>query len=225
MAFGPKKLIGSYGGVSAPPPTAIVQWLMGAGDYGGNNLTDSSGNGNLGDLVGSPTWSTSSPPGGAYSYLEFNGSSQYAYSDSAVGFPSSSIITIDMWAYSTNWSGKASYLISEPSFNGGFLLYVPAGPSKLYAYMGDLTGSLSLYISSSSLSNSAWHHIQVVLNNSNGTIQMYVDSGGDVATFSGSTWSTATTFSSQVLTLGYRSSYFNGNMALFQIFSGDTHTL
>jgi hypothetical protein len=189
-------------------------------------LYDSSGNGNTGKISSTGMWSSSAPPGGASAYLQFDGVSQYVHSVPGVSYSSNQIITLDFWAFCSDWS-QPSYLFITPSLTASFLVYVPSGASRLYTYIGDSAGHASLYYSSTTLTNSVWLHMQIVFNNTNGTIQQYVTSGGDIATVAGSTWTTPTAFASQIMTIGqgFDYYYFTGSLALIKIFAGDTHTL
>ena len=211
----------------ASGPTAILSWLMTEGS--GTSLADSSGNGNTG-YTGGATWSNSSPPGGASYYLVFNGTN-YGYTNLPFSSLSHNIVTLDCWIYSDNWAGGAARGIAGCGYpNNGVSGWCVERDStgKIKVFIIDATGETNVALSSSAPSNSVWHHLQVVINNSNGTAQAYLDSGGNILGAPSGTWATPGNFSTTYLLLAVDNAIpdsFPGSIALFQIFAGDTHTL
>lgn len=210
----------NIGFLGAATQKAILLWLLNEG--AGTTVNDSSGNGYIGTTNAS--WSTSNPPENASSYLTFSGTSQELHSNGNVAFKSD-IITLDFWTRSFNWAQSGRYLFSTTT-SGGFTIAVTA--SKIVCQVYDINGLASVYNVPIPV-DANFHHFQIVLNNRNGTIQAYMDSGGNVAAFSSSIWVTPTTFPSNtplyVASLVGVTGFFIGSLALIKVYSGDTHFL
>ncbi len=204
---------------------AILEWLMNEG--AGSTLKDSSANGNTGFTNGG--WSTSNPPPGAATYQTFDPSfSQSVFSVGnptvQVNFQGSKIITFDFWVQSSDWT-QGGVLFSKTSPIN--IEIQNGGSGQILCAFQDGAGHSSNY-NVPSPGDTNWHHFQIVLNNTNGTIQAYMDSGSNIATFSSSNWTTPVVFGTStfyVASLANVVGFFLGNFSQVKIYSGDTHTL
>ncbi len=129
--------------------------------YNGTSTTwyDISGNGNIGTLGSSPTYSM--PNKG---YLTFNGSvTQVSIADNATMEPGTSDWSMEAWFYSTNTSGSTVILgkVNNGGASSAVSYMIRTSGSNLYAQMGDGTGT---YINSTgyTIAANTWYQVLYV---------------------------------------------------------------
>jgi hypothetical protein len=229
MAFASDAFFASYASaqnVAVP----LLQWKMLEGS--GTTLNDSSGNGYTGVLNSSTMWShtSPSPPAGATYYVEGNGTYGAYSTYNAIYFGSTvNKITLDAWYYSTDWTNGGSGGVicqgyDETNAYGDYQLYSD-GAGNLDVTLYD-TGLGQNTYQFAQPSTSAWHHFQIVYNNTNGAITVYIDSGGAVGlTQISFGWALPGVFHPIQVQAIPQYSGFPVYAGPHQIFAGDTHTL
>lgn len=174
----------SFGAVASagdPLRRGLVGWYRMLG-----NANDSSGRGNTGTLVASPT-TTTDKYGNTNAAYTFNGSTQYISLTQSSGLPlysTTAPFSICMWVRGVAQGGI--YLYAEGSSAGG---------NTLFGFTTDATGAkLRIFIRTSGNSirsdksttttvlDNSWHHIAYTDNL--GTARVYVDGVQDATSFS-----------------------------------------
>jgi len=142
---------------------------------------DSSGWGNTGTLVGSPTWTTGNVGSGA---LSFNGTSQYVQVGSVSTFDFGSSISFTLSAWVKTSSSGQQRIISTGHFgwtNGFFLKASNADSGTDVASVEAGIGAGTVQSSSIAFSGTVttndgnWHHIVVTFDQTNYVAKIYVD--------------------------------------------------
>ena len=167
---------GTPGDLSSFNPTSW--WRMGDNDGGtGTTITDQGSEGNDGTLVNGPTFSTNVPTFNTYS-VDFDGTDDYVNIGS-----SGDVGTISIWFKPTTTTTSATSgrtLIGltgiSPYAGYGTIDIGKSWPNYVYGYFD---GDWSYYHSSSStsLSNTAWHHL--VVHWSGTDYELYLNGGSN----------------------------------------------
>jgi hypothetical protein len=147
------------------PSGSLADWQF------NNNANDSSGNGNNGTLVGSPSFTTgqNSAANGAVS---LNGSSQYVNFGSVGNFTSGSF-TISTWVNAASLSGDGPVILGNGVYHvSGYYLQVLVGGQVLFG-----CETSTEYITSTAsgvVSTGSWYNIVVVCT-IGGQAQIYIN--------------------------------------------------
>ncbi|HZR15726.1 MAG TPA: LamG-like jellyroll fold domain-containing protein [Verrucomicrobiae bacterium] len=161
----------------APTQGLVCYWKFDEGS--GAVATDSSGIGNTGKLINSPTWS-SGRVGGA---LSFNGQNN-AVSTPAINLSGTRAVSVALWVNRTySKTGGHSLVESSTGISGsttGFMLFPDdsstcAGGGMLVGLQGNAGYNLKCYAQPSS---GIWHHLVVIFDKSQAAaneIQLYLD--------------------------------------------------
>ena len=198
----------------------ILEWLFSEGT--GSVIHDTSGNGNNGSTSG--TWQTVV----GVPCLSFLGDGDYALSSNSVNYSGANILTLDFSIYADDWTMGTSenILLSSPATGGaaGGWWLGQSTSGYIICTIRDAGTNYQQWSSASVPSTGTWHHMQIVLNETNGSVAMYIDSGGNQGNNEGGAWHLPTTFSTQTFWVS------NGGSAIFSIRDlyvnvGDTHTL
>lgn len=201
-----------------PPNLAngLVGWWTFDGKYMINNVTDSSGQGNNGDLVGA----TTTVPGVFGQALQFNGTNQYVdipTNASLNAYP----ITITAWFKSAIFTGNFTGIVNKYSATSlnGWQIFTQSGNSALCAWYFSNTGANTDYDNSPCAANitgyadGKWHQVIFVVNSLGSAL--YVD--GALKNADGWTGSPGATDTSADVNIGrYQSAsgnpYFGGTI-------------
>ncbi|RJP45685.1 hypothetical protein C4587_00500, partial [Candidatus Parcubacteria bacterium] len=164
----------------------------------GGTTSDSSGNGNTGNLVNSPAWLTSGCQQG--NCLQFNGSNNY------VSIPHSTSIDVDaapltvsLWLYPTATTNKV-YFQKQSQIVG----FQNLGASEGIEFRDNATGA-GLTASSSLMTLNQWNHLVFVI--VNGTTRALYANGSPASYNAIGTWSPNTS-ATNPLTIPGTGSYF-----------------
>jgi hypothetical protein len=154
------------------PATGLVGYWM-FDDDSGVQAFDSSGNGNIGTLVNSPTWTTGKNYQTPYA-LNFPGTNQYVNfgNSSLFNLVSGNNMTISFWIDTTESNTRD--IITK--FGASWYLIRLGSPTvgKVYAQFYD--GSHGADSSSSiAVNDGAWHHVAVEYNAVSGQISIFID--------------------------------------------------
>ena len=159
----------------------VGSWHFSQGS--GTQVSDSSGNGHNGSMIGGTTWAIDE--GKAGNGLQFNGLDDYvtvpASSDWAFG---TNNFTVEYWVKITGYNGPVGNKQIMGSYPGGTASWDLAdwkftvNPSTgiLQFWVGDYYVGWQNFLSTSSVSENEWHHIAVVRTGT-GTneTKMYID--------------------------------------------------
>lgn len=151
---------------SDPLLNGLVGWWK-MDENTGTSVGDSSGTGNNGSFVGTPSWTT----GKLNSCLSSASSSDNVDLGNAVSLRVNSAGTICVWAYRTGGTGYAGMLCSNnfsSDTNGvGTFFHDTSGFADLHVELADGSGYQFFTAGYGNLSNSTWYHFAVSWNGSN----------------------------------------------------------
>lgn len=148
---------------TTPPPGGLVAaWSFNEG--AGSTLTDGSGGGNTGTVVG-PTWTAAGKYGGA---LTFDGTNDYVTVPDAASLDLGSSMTLEAWVRPTASSGWRTVLLKETPTSLAYSLYSASGTNRPSVWI-DGTSS----VGSAALTTSAWSHVAATYNGSR--LRVYVN--------------------------------------------------
>jgi len=163
-------------------PMGLVGWWQfdeaTSGTCPGASIVDSSGNGNTGTCISSPTWTTgaiaSDPINGA---MNFNGVNTRV--DTAAGALNitGSVISISAWIYPTSFGGssKGRIVDNENSTTNGYIFDIDNANWSGSLDFGILGSTAMCGTGSGKISLNTWSHVAIVYNNGctfyiNGTV-------------------------------------------------------
>jgi hypothetical protein len=134
--------------------------------------SDSSGNGNTGNLINNPTWT----PGKVAGALSFNGTNQYvSVPDSASLRPGTGDFTVMAWV-KTNVVNSAYHQILEKGNNTcpNYQLFLDASNKLRFVYFGPTCTPSSSIKSSTLPQSNTWYHVAAVTSRT-GNTTLYVN--------------------------------------------------
>jgi hypothetical protein len=162
-------LYNTTGGESGDTTTGLVGWWK-FDDGSGTSAVDSTGNGNTGTLVNSPTWTFGKNSGA----LTLNGSNQEVDIPNLLGSPAT--ITVSVWANLTAVTGTAADLISFAGGQGSVDIRLDdtGTNTKVFYYAGGgtWTGEIDTGIA---YAGTGWHLFTYVVNPAASIESFYVD--------------------------------------------------
>ena len=181
---------------------------------------DSSGNGNTGTYVASPTLGVTAPTALTFpsTAVTFNGSSQYT-TTSLSSLSSLTLLSVSAWI-KTSSSGTINVVSQYQSANRGFELYMVSGKVRIAIYRSASDTTPARRESVNTLNDGNWHHVAGVYDGAAGTLNMYVDGALSNGTLTGSVPS-AIYNSTQAIMIGAYNlgGYFNGSIDDVRIYN------
>ncbi len=157
-------------GAGNPP---VLEWKF--DDKTGTSVTDTSGNGNNGSIVSTPSWKSSSSCNEG-SCLEFTSNSQYV----TAADPGTSVlditgpVTLEAWVW---WDQFKDYGVVANKGSGGtaatFNYGIWSYSTSINCFIGNGTATNSLGYNAALVSTNAWHHLVCVADGTN--LSMYID--------------------------------------------------
>jgi hypothetical protein len=193
----------ALGSNTVPVPGLVCWWKLDEGS--GTSATDSSGSGNNGTLVNSPTWTTGKINGA----LSFNGVNNYV-STPAINLSSASAVSVSLWVNRTysNTGGHALFESTRDSneTTTGFMFFPDdasscSGGGMLVGLRGNAGYNLKCYAQPTS---GVWHHLVAVFDKSQSAlneVSLYVDGVLQTAQVQSSSAANANNFGSDPLYL------------------------
>lgn len=163
----PKPVSGGGGGGGDITTGLIAWWKL--DDGSGTTPVDSSGTGNNGTFVGSPTWTTGHIGGG----LSFNGSSQYVTA-ATTGMGSLTTATLAAWMNRSSTGNQVSLGAGSNSTNDRFT-FQWFTDGNCYFTFGNGSGIQYAFCAANV---TGWHHFAMVFDGSqagNARIAGYID--------------------------------------------------
>jgi len=166
--------------------TGLVTWYTFDGKNMINNVTDSSGNGNNGNLVGFGATSSAVVAGRIGQALKFNGTNQLIRLKTGNGIPAYSSTTpysVAFWVKSSVASSAIKMIYAENNPTSIFSLFTDTTSGKLTVYIRNvaLVANLGFTDSTKKVVDGTWHHI--VWTDSRGTAALYIDGVKDATNF------------------------------------------
>jgi len=176
--------VSSYGKID--PETCVGAWLFDEDD--GDIATDSSGNGNDGELMGNPEW----VEGKFGSALEFDGASSHVSVPNSESLNPTKEISLVAWIYPKGFTADGNGLLTK---DGQYILGLnwPQGGNAEKLSLWLTIGGWILFASDDSISADSWSHVAVTYDGS--TKNLYIngnlakskvsfgaDQKGDIAT-------------------------------------------
>jgi prepilin-type N-terminal cleavage/methylation domain-containing protein len=197
---------------------AVGSWKFDEGE--GSTAADTSGWGNNGTLVNSPTWrcastDTSYTPSAQGCSLEFNGSSNYVDVGAGTSLDLPDVITIGAWIRPLNVAG-VNTIVSKTSSMAETTFWMDVRNSNQLYFGGYTpTGGGAFINKTFNFANGIWYHVVGVDNGTN--LMLYVNgnsigSGARATRISGD-WST------RIGIRGVEGNYFNGYIDEVRIYS------
>jgi hypothetical protein len=149
---------------TTPPPSGglVAAWSFNEG--AGATLTDSSGRGNNGSVVG-PTWTTAGKYGGA---LSFDGTNDYVTVPDSASLDLGSTMTMEAWVRPTASSGWRTVLLKESPTDLAYALYSASGTNRPSVWVDGASS-----VGTAALTTSAWSHVAATYNGSR--LRIYVN--------------------------------------------------
>lgn len=189
----------------------LAWWKM--DDGSGSSAADSSGNGNTGTLINSPTWTTGKINGGlqltsaSSQYVDIVGSSGVA--DNLDNF------TVCCW-FNMSGGPVEQMLVSKITNDtaAGWMILGGSGGQMLVFCVSGGGNYVGYDSTASTYADSNWHHIAFTFSGHN-TIKLYMDGVADLATpDTGGTWSSNNFSNANTIRIGNDASsdgvYYNG---------------
>lgn len=148
---------------TTPPPSGLVA-AYSFNEGAGTTLTDGSGRGNSGTVVG-PAWTTAGKYGGA---LTFDGTNDHVTVPDAPSLDLGSSMTLEAWVRPTASSGWRTILLKETPTSLAYSLYSASSTNRPSAW---IDGASS--IGTAALPTSTWSHLSATYNGSR--LRLYVN--------------------------------------------------
>jgi Concanavalin A-like lectin/glucanases superfamily len=142
----------------SPPSSGLNAWWK-FEESGGTTASDSSGNGNAGALIGSPTFTSAGKLGGA---RIFDGSTQYVDVPDSASLQITSTFTISFWMKAASTSESQKYLLAKHSTGADqwAVIYEYVNDQvEFFALSLGYTGSDPRPNSQIPITDTSWHHI------------------------------------------------------------------
>jgi len=159
----------------------VAMWLFDEGS--GDIATDSSGNGNDGDLMGDPAW----VEGKFGNALEFDGASSHVSVPDSESLNPTAEITLGAWIYPKGFTGDGNGLLTK---EGQYILGLnwPQGGNAEKLNLWLTIGGWILFSSDDPVSADSWNHVVVTYDGSvkkayiNGELVNSLDQKGGIGT-------------------------------------------
>ncbi len=166
--------VGVMTAAQPPPPTGLIA-AYGFSQGSGATLSDSSGNGRVGTLVGGPSWGAGRNGGG----LSFNGGGAYVTMVDVNALDGLTRLTVSAWIRTTASGEK--HIVDKSGCDGaasggpfelGTSFFVE-GKATFIVYRAGAGNTFEKVDSTTTVTDGAWHHIAGVYDGSN--VLIYVD--------------------------------------------------
>ena len=169
-------LMFSSPGYAGIEESAVLIWLFEEGS--GDTVADESGNGNDGDLMNGPTWTTGQFGGG----LELDGTDDHVYSSTATGV-GGTFMSETLWVKFSSFDleNQFGYISCSGTDNARYLYFSTwsaDGAPQDRIHLGTLNteGGWGRGIATGKMFDTGqWYHVAGVINNETGVTKAYVD--------------------------------------------------